>query len=82
MNVPIRRLYFSLKKTKPCFEEVYLIRRSYVMTYYVFQKDVFHAANYTDQLLLEMLGVIFLVHPYIIPVDIQKYYFGVNYISK
>jgi len=45
MNVPICRLYFSLKKTKLCFEEVHLLRRSYVKTYYVFQRDVFHAAN-------------------------------------
>ena len=69
MNVPICKLYFSLKKPKPCFSKIQLLWRSYVMTNHVFQRDVFHAAN---ELFLEMLGVIFLVNFYIIPVDTKK----------
>ena len=69
MNVPICKLYFSLKKPKPRFSKIQPLWRSYVMTNHVFQRDVFHAAN---ELFLEMLGVIFLVYFYIIPVDTQK----------
>ena len=36
---------FLWKKTKRCFEEAHLFRRSYVTTYHVLQRDVFHAAN-------------------------------------
>ena len=69
MNVPICKLCFSLKRPKPCFSKIQLLWRSYVMTYHVFQRDVFHAAN---EWFLETLGVIFLVYFYIIPVDTKK----------